>query len=589
VLRRIGIGSLAFALVVLAATVWTSYVSFSESHRGRLAARRTREFVQDVDSLLSELKDAESGQRGFLLTGNPQYLEPFQAALPEIASDLQSLRQFAAFHEHQRPFVGRLSVETDTKLVELKRTIEVYRTQGAHAALQVVDTNQGKRSMDRIRQLCSAAVRSEESELNEASTNSEADQNLASGIAVSGSILLLCLLTLGLLALRSALRLTEKLASDVETARQSLETTLMSIGDGVIGTDSDGRILFLNAVAEELTGWCQEDAKARRLEEVFEIVNEDTREVVESPATKVLRTGAIAGLANHTLLIRKDRSELAIDDGGAPIRDPQGRISGVVLVFRDITERRRMERELTDSNEMLLRTNEELQEFAYAASHDLQEPLRTILIYSELIERDCRDQLDGRARELLQQVLDNGRRMRGLIEDLLLYSRSGLSDVTLRPVAGEVILDQALQTLRGIIEQVGATITRDPLPVIVGNDAQLSQVFQNLLSNAIKYRKPEERPRIHISASSTEGQATFRVQDNGIGFNQRYADQIFGLFKRLHGRSIPGSGIGLALCRRIIDRHRGRIWAESQPGEGTAFLFTLPVAGQQVERAAGSE
>jgi PAS domain S-box-containing protein len=541
--------------------------------------------VEHVSGLLSALKDAESGQRGFLLTGGPQYLEPYRAALPEIASHLEFLRQAATHHSDERNFVTRLSGAIADKLAELKRTIDLYRKEGASTALQVVETDRGKLAMDHIRQLCSAAIQSEEAELAEGSRNSEIYQNVASGIAICGSILLLCLLSAGLLTLRSALHITQKLASDVETGRQLLETTLMSIGDGVIRTDSEGRILFLNAVAQELTGWTQNDARTKRLEEVFETVDEESHEPIESPAGKVMRTGAIAGLANHTILIRKDGSQIAIDDSGAPIRDRWGKISGVVLVFRDVTERRRMEHELKHSNEMLLRTNEELQEFAYAASHDLQEPLRTVLIYSELIERDCRDQLDSNARELLQRVMESGHRMRGLIEDLLAYTRSGRLEQTSRPVAGEQILDQALQTLRGAIDEVGATITKDALPTVLGNDAQLSQVFQNLLSNAIKYRKPGERPQIHISASSQDGQATFRVQDSGIGFKQQYAEQIFGLFKRLHGRSIPGSGIGLALCRRIVERHKGRIWAESEPGRGAVFFFTLPVADGAPERS----
>jgi PAS domain S-box-containing protein len=358
---------------------------------------------------------------------------------------------------------------------------------------------------------------------------------------------------------------------------------LNSIGDGVMATDTEGRITFINPEAVRLTGWTRADAVGRPLREILRVVNETSREEVESPYDKVMRSGSAVGLANHTILIRRDGSEVAIDDSGAPIRNAYGKMSGVVLVFRDITERRKAEAALERSHSEVLTANEELRQFSYAATHDLQEPLRTIVVFSQLLGRSYRQILDERGRHLLQTVEDAALRMSTLIDHLLAYTRVGgmESPGTNVAVDAHATLQDTLVQLKGAIEETKAVITCDAMPAVWAEPAQLSQVFLNLISNAIKYRKPQEPPAIHVTASVADGMATFQVSDNGIGFRQEYADRIFLLFQRLHGRSIPGTGIGLALCRRIVERLGGKIWVTSEENIGSIFYFTLPLADEK--------
>ena len=234
--------------------------------------------------------------------------------------------------------------------------------------------------------------------------------------------------------------------------------------------------------------------------------------------------------------------------------------------------------ELKRSNEDLRRANEDLETFAYSASHDLQEPLRTIAISAQLLERKWGQQLQHDDARILANILAAANRMSTLTQDLLEYMNVTKSQEGAPPAVDSAsALGIALNSLRGQIEEAGCTVTADPLPVVSLHESRLAQVFQNLISNAIKYRR-NEPPRVHISAETQDGWSVFSVVDNGIGIDLAYADQIFGLFKRLHGRDrFPGSGIGLAICQRIVEQYGGRIWLEkSVPGEGSTFRFSVP-------------
>jgi signal transduction histidine kinase len=222
-------------------------------------------------------------------------------------------------------------------------------------------------------------------------------------------------------------------------------------------------------------------------------------------------------------------------------------------------------------------SNEELRQFAYAASHDLKEPMRTIASYTQLLKQRYTDKLDEDGKEFLGYVVDAVRRMDTLLSDLLTYSQHlGSKPTMFSTVNAEAVLAGVLMNLQASIKETGAEVTHDALPVDVNSDfAQLSQVLQNLVSNALKYRGPRA-PRIHISAQETEDHWVFSVRDNGMGIEAAYRDQIFGIFKRLHGREFPGTGMGLAICKKIIERHGGRIWVDSEAGVGSTFSFSLP-------------
>ncbi len=243
---------------------------------------------------------------------------------------------------------------------------------------------------------------------------------------------------------------------------------------------------------------------------------------------------------------------------------------------REVSVRRRMEQALRDANTELERSNQDLEQFAYAASHDLQEPLRMISSYLQLLERRYGGELDEAADEFIGYAVDGAKRMRGLIDSLLVYSRVGRSDDPVEKVDCERVLGRALANLRRTIEERGAQITHDPLPEVTALEGQLVQLLQNLISNGIKFCETDP-PEVHVSAQREDDHWVFAVRDNGLGIDPEFAERIFGVFQRLHKRDVyPGTGIGLAICKRIVKRHNGRIWVESRPGEGATFSFTIP-------------
>jgi signal transduction histidine kinase len=241
-----------------------------------------------------------------------------------------------------------------------------------------------------------------------------------------------------------------------------------------------------------------------------------------------------------------------------------------VQLHAEVVDRKRAEEELR-------RANEDLERFSYAASHDLQEPLRTITAYTQLLARRLGPTLDDEAEMLVSQILEGSTRMSALIKDLLAYARLGTGEGPgTAPVDCGEVVKAAISNLEGSISEAHAAVTMDePLPWVAGSSPALIQLFQNLIGNALKYRRADVPPEIHIAADHHNGECTISVRDNGIGFKQEYGEQIFGVFKRLHGSAYPGTGIGLAICKRIVELHGGRIWTTSEEGRGAIFYFTL--------------
>ena len=246
-------------------------------------------------------------------------------------------------------------------------------------------------------------------------------------------------------------------------------------------------------------------------------------------------------------------------------------------VIIDISERKQVDEKLSQVMEELTRSNEELEKFAYVASHDLQEPLRMVSSFARLLENRYKGKLDQDADDFINFAVDGANRMQVLITDLLAYSRVGRWGNEFKEVSSEAVLERALSNLKTVVEQRGAVVTRDPLPVMMGDDSQLAQLFQNLIGNAVKFCK-DRTPHIHVSSERRGNKWVFSVRDNGIGIAPEYFERIFLIFQRLHGKQeYPGTGIGLAICRKVAERHGGRIWVESEPGSGSTFYFTIPM------------
>ena len=277
-------------------------------------------------------------------------------------------------------------------------------------------------------------------------------------------------------------------------------------------------------------------------------------------------------------LITKSGEIMWIDTFGILVADQQDRIRGLGIA-QDITDRKQAEEELSKRTEDLEHSNEDLEQFAYVASHDLQEPLRMIGSYVQLLARRYQGKLDTDADDFIGYAVDGANRMQRMITDLLAYSRVGTRGESFQLADCETVLSQTLANLQIAIEESEVVVTHDPLPMVMADSIQLGQLFQNLISNSIKFRG-EETPCVHVSADRNENEWIFSVRDNGIGIESEYAERIFVIFQRLHGKSeYGGTGIGLAICKRIVERHGGRIWVESNIGKGSVFYFSIPVKG----------
>jgi PAS domain S-box-containing protein len=353
--KRVTVG---FGLV-LAVVVLNTLLSFGNARRLLTSERqvvRTREVLAALEEFLSLLQDAETGQRGFLLTGDESYLAPYREAtaevdgVPRVRRQLGRLRDLAGAEPARAEALDKLAEETDRKLAELAETVRLRRQPGGEEeALAVVRAGRGKRAMDAIREAAATWTAAEEDRLRARSQQAEkAAGGLRLMLAVGG-VLSVCLIGLAYALSRRDADLVRRAADLVRQEREWFEVTLLGIGDGVIATDSRGRVILLNPVAQELTGWSQNEAAGRPVEEVFRIVNEQTRRPVESPVARVIREGVIQGLANHTTLLARDGSERPIDDSGGPIRGTAGTVLGAVLVFRDISARRQREEALREA------------------------------------------------------------------------------------------------------------------------------------------------------------------------------------------------------------------------------------------------
>ena len=368
-----------------------------------------------------------------------------------------------------------------------------------------------------------------------------------------------------------------RMERDLKESRQWLSTTLNSIGDAVIATDTQGCIKFMNPVAEALTGWPQAAALGKDSWEIFNIINGKTRQPCESPVANVLRNGTVVGLEENTVLIAKDGTELQIDDSAAPIRDDKGHTSGVVLVFRDITERKQAEDKLRQYAIELQMQNEELDAFAHTVAHDLKGPLSPMVGFAEMVDQYFSSMPDE-LREGLQMIARGGRKLANVIDELLLLAQVRKTGVKVKSLNMETIAAEAQRRLYYMIDEYRPEIiVPTDWPVAYGYAPWIEEVWVNYLSNALKYGgRP---PRIELGgAVQADGQARFWVHDNGPGLEPEEQTRLFAPFTQLSEIRTAGHGLGLSIVRRIMEKLSGQAGVESEgvPGHGCIFYFTLP-------------
>jgi signal transduction histidine kinase len=452
----------ALAILILVSVV--SFTSLTQNGKDRASVTHTHIVLEKLDAVLTNLIDAETGQRGYIITGEVSYLEPYSDARAIVNQNLAELRTLTADNTNQQRALDLLEPAAATMLSTLQERIEIRDRAGLAAAAEEVRKGSAKLNIDEIRTLI-AGMRLEENRLLE-SRSEEADASLRKTrvVIVVGEI---------------------------------LGFAFLSLAGAIVGQEMRRR--------------------GRAEQEIRELNSDLERRVAERTA------------------------------------------------------------ELDERAKELARSNSELQQFAYVASHDLQEPLRMVASFTQLLAKRYKDKLDDDAREFINYAVDGATRMQTLISDLLSYARVGTQGKSLAPTDCETLFARVVESLKFVIEDSGTVISRDPLPMVMADAQQLGQLFQNLLTNAIKFRG-KGPPSIKISVEKDRSDWKISVRDNGIGISQDHADRIFVIFQRLHTKTeYPGTGIGLAICKKIVERHGGRIWVEPSTGGGSTFCFTIPV------------
>ena len=385
-------------------------------------------------------------------------------------------------------------------------------------------------------------------------------------------------------------RMVDSLKQAEEKLRNS-ETQKKAILDASIDSirlvDKDMRIIWANQTTTTEMNIAPEALIGKFCYESFFGIDTPC---AECPTKKALESGKTEHSVLYQSKSKRIKAKTYWDSYAVPIKNETNDIENIIQITRNITERMQVENALRERTEALEISNRELEQFAYVASHDLQEPLRMISSYVQLLARRYKDRLDTDADEFISYAVDGVTRMQVLINDLLAYSRVTTRGKDFEATDSEEALSRALRNLQAAIQESSAVMTYDPLPTVMTDSIQLEQLFQNLISNSIKFRS-NEPPHVHISAQRINNSKPsieqslrdgwlFSVCDNGIGIDPEYADRIFTIFQRLHTRDeYPGTGIGLAICKRIVERHRGRIWVESQLGQGAIFNFSIPMSG----------
>lgn len=358
--------------------------------------------------------------------------------------------------------------------------------------------------------------------------------------------------------------------SEAKLQDASFRSLLEAAPDGILLVERSGRIALVNATCARLMGYQADELVGQMVELV---VPEYIR-----PKHAALRDAYFAsprprpmGIGLELKAASKTGLTIPVEISLSPFTHED--FVGAIAIVRDVTEQRQLLRELK-------RSNEDLEQFAYVASHDLQEPLRMVAGYTQLLQRRYAGRLDQDANEYIGFAVDGVKRMQALINDLLTYSRLTTRAKPFAEVALADVFAQVEANLKAVLQETSAVLTTGPLPKVIGDRVQLTQLLQNLISNAIKFRRDDTPPKVHISAKEEAQGWTISVEDNGIGLDAQYAEKIFVIFQRLHTREkYPGTGIGLALCKKIVERHFGKIWVESLPDKGSTFYFTLQTKG----------
>jgi PAS domain S-box-containing protein len=608
-LTRKTVVTVVAVMALVAVAVSVSFWSLDRIDNAADARRHSYAVIIGGNAVLSDLRDAEIGQRGYSLTGDEAYLEPYLAVRDRVGGRLQQLRDLVPEGASRQQLDALVPLVT-AKLAEMAHIIDLRRNADLPAVLAVVNRGQSRLLMNSIRVHMGDFLRIEESQLLQNEETFQSTMRVLFGVLVVTSLLtFIAAASFAWMAYRDARHRISKLVH-IETAHllakqeetncqlqevndimriseERLAVTLNSIGDAVIATDAEARVVIMNPLAEQLTGWPRAEGIGRPVEEIFKIINEATRLPSQVPVKGALEHGTIQGLANHTVLVARDGSECAIADSCAPIRADSGPVVGAVLVFRNVTEVRRLDRALQNKNTDLAqaivvadRANHAKSDFLSNMSHELRTPLSAILGFAQLIESGVPAPTPAQKKSL-DQILQAGWYLLELINEILDLAliESGKLSLSLEPTSLLEVMRECQAMIGPQAQRRGIAVTfpNFNVPYFVRADRmRVKQILINLLSNAIKYNRPDGKVKVDYSADAT-GHIRIFVRDAGAGLNTAQLSQLFEPFNRLGqgAGSEEGTGIGLVVCKQLAQQMGGRMGVESAVGTGSVFWVEL--------------
>jgi PAS domain S-box-containing protein len=568
---RIGYVVSSVMMILIGVATYRSTVGFEEAVDRQ---HHSHAVIGALENVLKAALDAETSARGYALTGYEPFLEPYRTALGAAHQQMDRLRRALRDHGGQPARFDTLKSLIEQRLASTQRMIELRRAGGLAVAAQQVGSVEDRQIADGIRRTV-AEMEGEERLLLREADGAAASRARATKVI---SVLLSGFTFLVLAWARRAVHQEEKRRLIAEENLRRLASIVESSDDAIISKTPEGIITSWNSGAERIYGYTKDEAVGHSVSMLVPPEGQDEL----SKVLVRMRQGE-RGQHFEATRQRKNGQRVVLSLTITPIHDGSGRIVAASMISRDVTERKAAEMEIQQLNEALskkaLSLGEDIESFSYSVSHDLRAPLRYMEGFLDLLKNHIGGSLDEKGLHYLDTALESARQMGALIDDLLSFSRTGRVELSETKVILADLVKQAQQELAADLKGRKVVWTVEALPEVAGDPVLLRQVLVNLLGNAVKYTRTRAEAAIEIGCRGEAGEWVFFVRDNGVGFDMRYGHKLFGVFQRLHGADeFEGTGIGLAIARRVIARHGGRTWAEGVVGQGATFYFSLPKA-----------
>jgi PAS domain S-box-containing protein len=539
--------------------------------------RHTHEVLENLQNLLTASEGIESSYLGFVLTGEQPHFESYRANILSLERQEAAVGDLTMDNPAQQRRISDIERLTAQEIQLVERVVALCRAQGIEAAADAVRTGQNQRVKGEFHEKVRELQQEERRLLALRDADSKRLFDDTRAVLILGNALGLLIAAVASWSVQRDSSQRGRAEKALMESEEKYRGLLEAAPDAMVVVNQYGGIVLLNVQTENEFGYHRDELVGENLSN---IIPEGFAEqlVAYGTSTTAAAVAQQTGMGIELIGRRKDGTEFPIEITLSPLENAEGIL--VTAAIRNITKRKEDQKQLAETVGELKRSNDDLQQFANVASHDLQEPLRMVASFTELLAKRYEGRLDADADEFIAYAVDGCNRMKRLIQDLLTYSRAGAIGKAPSKIFGETSLNEALSDLRVMIAESGAVVTHDALPAITTDGRQLAVIFQNLVENAIKYRGAEV-PRVHVSAKKNGGNVwIFSVRDNGLGIDAQYFEKIFILFQRLHGQAeFKGTGIGLAICKKIVERLGGKIWVESQPHMGSTFYFCLTESG----------